>query len=237
MQAYANGGIQAARAALPHRHERALYMKAGELGVRSPRKGIRRVRKYEPSEQIDAAIRRYYETCEDRPIVGRMKAFAKTLSRPAWWVKKRAAAMGLAVPSDKSPRWTPDEVALLEQHARKAIPVIRRIFKAHGFKRTEAAIGLQLKRGDYDRESTNHWTAHALAVLMGVDGHTITRWIDKEGLPAKRRGTNRVPEQGGDMYVIARPQLRQWIATHQRLVDLRKVDRFWFLDLAFGRAV
>lgn len=235
-KAYADGGIRAARVALPHRHERALYMMADKMGVRSPHARPRTKRKYDTDERIDDAIRRYYQTCENRPVVGRMAAFARSLNRPVWWVRRRAAALGMALPADKTPNWSDAEVALLEANAHKSIPVIRRIFKKHGFYRTESSIGLKLKRGDFDRESPNHFTAGALAKLLGVDPHTVGRWIARDGLPAKRRDTNRTEEQGGDMWVITRAHLRTWIADHPQLVDLRKVDRYWFIDLAFGRA-
>ena len=71
--------------------------------------------------------------------------------------------------------------------------------------------------------------------MFGVDGKTVTRWIACEDLPARRRGTARTAAQGGDEWEIERRKLRAWIRDHAQLVDLRKVDRYWFIDLAFGR--
>jgi len=231
---YGTGGIRAARAAFPLIPQKAIYNAAIRFGIRSPRQRPRAVSKYPSDPQLDALIQRYYITAEDRPIKGRMAKFARSINRPAWWVRKRAAYLGLAIPSDKEPQWSAAETELLEQHAHKAVPRIQKIFLTNGFRRTEAAIGLRLRRGDFDRLSTEEWSGNALARLLGVDGKTVTRWIAAEGLKATRRGTHRTDSQGGDIWVISRANLRRWISSHQQLVDLRKVDRFWFLDLAFG---
>lgn len=229
--AYLTGGIAAARAALPQRRERAIYMQAFKLGLHSPRQKRRAVAKYEVTDQIDDAIRAYYQS-DQAGQYGRGRQFAKRIGRPDWWVKKRAAILGLVVPREKPLDWSAAEIAVLEKHASKALPHIRRHLKAAGFVRSETAISLQLKRRHIDREAVDQWSAHALATLMGVDSKTVRRWIEVEGLPATRRG-NRCAN-GHDEYVIKRFGLRLWIASHQQLVDLRKVDRYWFLDLAFG---
>lgn len=234
-QAYVEGGIAKARAALPYRGDRGLYMEAHKLGLRSPTQKPRSIRRYETSEHIDAAIRAYYQS-ERMNDFGRCGAFARQLNRPDWWIRKRAAILGLAVPRLKPVEWSQAELDLLEKHGHKALANIRRILKTNGFVRTETAIGLQLKRRGIERSSMDEYSAHALAKLMGVDSKTVTRWIAVDGLPAKRRGTHRTAEQGGDAWVITRSSLRRWIASHQQLVDLRKVDRFWFLDLALGPA-
>jgi len=230
--AYTRGGLPEARKVLPYRHERAIYSQAYKQGLKSPRTQPRLCKKYESTEQIDDLIRRFYLLPETH--IGRARRFAESIQRPAWWVKKRAAALGLAVPREKPPEWTEAELALLEANAFRGNQALVKLLKRHGYKRTEAAVGLQLKRRHIERADPNVWTGCALARLMGVDGRTVGRWIDVEGLPAKRRGTARTKSQGGDMWLISRAPLRRWIATHQQLVDLRKVDRYWFMDLAFG---
>ena len=234
-EAYTRGGYPAVRGLLPHRHERAIYAQAFQLGLSAPNgkpKGVPRV-KYEVTPQLDEQIRLRYL----RPLLpGDMERFARSIGRPSWWIQKRASAIGCVVPRLKPLPWSADEIELLELHAHKAVAVIRRIFKGRGFIRTEASIGLQLKRRQIDREHPDCWSAGALAQLLGVDPKTVTRWIHAEALPAKRRGTHRHERQGGDEFVIERKKLRGWIATHQQLVDLRKVDRYWFMDLAFGVA-
>ena len=225
---YPRGGV-AAVATLHARHSpRSISAQAWKLGVRyrPPRAS-----KIPTDEHIDEAIRRHYLGTGPRD---RTKVFASRIGRPAWWVKKRATALGIAVSRERQPEWTEAELDLLERNAHRVIPVLRRIFARNGFSRTETAIAVQLKRRGISRTSTDAWSAHELSQLLGVDGKTVTRWIASQGLAAKRRGTQRLSSQGGDEWVITRRSLRQWIATHQQLVDLRKVDRFWFLDLAFG---
>lgn len=227
---YPRGGLAAVPSLVERHGDRSVLNKAWALGVRCqpPRKP-----RIETDEHIDAAIRRFY--AEARPK-GATKRFAALIARPAWWVKKRASMLGVAVPREKEPAWSDAEIELLGECAHRVIPVIRRIFARHGYRRTETAIAVQLNRRGIARTSVDEWSAHELAGLLGVDGKTVTRWIAVEGLPATRRGTRRVESQGGDEWVIRRRALRTWIARHQQLVDLRKVERFWFLDLAFGGA-
>ncbi len=191
-------------------------------------------RKYTIEPWIDAEIRRVYEAKpEHRGVVNEL---ARRVGRPRWWVGKRALVLELKAPRFKEPDWTARELELLSTFAHHQPSVIARKFKAHGFRRSETAIVVMRKRQALDLHDPDHFTAMQLAGLLGVDGKTVTRWIFHEGLPAGRRGTVRTPQQGGDMHWIERKQLRVWMGRHAQLIDLRKVDRFWFLDLAFGSA-
>ena len=60
----------------------------------------------------------------------------------------------------------------------------------------------------------------------------LRQCYETEGLPAARRGTGRKTEI--DHWWIPLKKLHAWMRTHARLIDLRKVDRVWFFDFAFG---
>ena len=49
-------------------------------------------------------------------------------------------------------------------------------------------------------------------------------------LKASRRGTARTESQGGDTYWITHAAVREFVLTHPDEVDLRKVEKWWFLD-------
>src|SRR3546814_1003769 len=75
---------------------------------------------------------------------------------------------------------------------------IAAILRRRGFQRTVTAVVVKTKRLALDRTDVDHFTATALAGVMGVDAKTVTRWIEVAGLKAERRGTDRTAAQGGE---------------------------------------
>lgn len=223
---YATRGAEYCATLLPGRSIGAIQQHAYAVGIRSQVRNKRR--RWENSEAIDEAIRRVYQST---PKSNQVNELAKRLRRPRWWVSKRARCLGLVTPRFKEPVWTDAEIDLIEAHAHKSLAVIQRILKKQGYQRTETAICLKLKRLGTDTHDPDHYTACQLATMMGVDSRTVTGWIHKYDLPAKRRGTKRTQEQGGDMWWISRRTLRRWIGQNAHAVDLRKVDKYWFIDL------
>lgn len=225
---FATGGAPKCRQLLPYRSESSIYQHAAKMGLKSTKVPEKRQR-WSTNDHIDAAIRRVYQS--DKLNTGVVKALAATLGRPNWWVKKRATALGLSVPRFKEPEWTPEELKLLEENAHKNPDTIRRLFARHGFKRTTTAIVIKTKRLGCDKTDYDHHTATALSGLFGVDAKVITGWITKGWLKAKRRGTERSDLQGGDMWWIHRRDIRRFVIDNAAAVDIRKVDKFWFIDL------
>ncbi len=227
---YAAGGLKAALAVLPGRERGAVHSRAGRLGVRGPRfiPKAKGPRKYETSEAIDAAVRAVYESGPDRNAVVEL---ARSLMRPADWVHRRAGQLGLVMPRYKQPDWSAAELELLERNAHKSVKQIQRIFLRAGFKRTANAIAIRMTRVGLDRTNPDLWSGNQLAKLMGVTSAAVARWVREAGLKARRKGT----DANHDAYVIRRADLRRWIAAHAQHVDLRKVDRYWFIELMAGR--
>jgi hypothetical protein len=230
-QRYPIGGVDACLADLPNRTRSGVFQQAAKMGLRAP--GVSEVPRkvWSTSEQIDAEIRRVYTSTPKNKDVANLAA---AMGRPRWWVSKRALTLGLTSPRFKAPEWTAEELEIVEDNASKHLTTIRKILKKSGYTRTEAAIKLQIKRKHIEHTDTDHLTARGLAAIMGIDAKTITRWIEREGLPAKRRGTARVEVQGGDMWHIHRRTFRLWLKDHAQCVDLRKVDKYAFFDLIFG---
>jgi hypothetical protein len=76
------------------------------------------------------------------------------------------------------------------------------------------------------------YNSRQLAECFGVScSKTVTRWIELGHLKAERRGTNRLEIQGGDMGFIHEKNIRQFIVENIALIDIRKVDKFWFVDM------
>lgn len=133
----------------------------------------------------------------------------------------------------KEPEWSAEEVAVLERWGHVTDAVIQRRLKAAGFQRSLNGIQLKMKRLRI-RQNLDGYSAHALAAAFGLDGHKVTYWINRNMLAATRRGTARTESQGGDSFWITNKAVREFVLTHPDEVDLRKVEKWWFLDLVSG---
>jgi len=162
---------------------------------------------------------------------GEVKALAVKLGIPRWKVTKRAAQIGAYVPRVKEPNWSQLEYEVLSEHSHKSPKIIRQHLLKHGFDRTVPAILLKLTRMKF-RKHRDGYSAAGLARRFGIDSHTITdRWIDRKLLKAEMRGTHRTPKQGGDGYWIREKDVREFFIRHISLIDIRKVDKFWMIDV------
>ncbi len=227
---YPKGGINACLAHLPGRSATAIYNHAALLGLQAPatQKHDFRRQRWTSSDHIDAAIRRVYQRT---PAKGDIDALALAVGRPRWWVTKRASKLGLITPRFKEPDWTDAEREILHDNFHRAPRTIQRMLKRAGYVRTETAISVMGKRLGATREDPLHVTASGLATLMGVDAKTVTGWIARGLLKARRRDTNRSAAQGGDHHWIHLRDVRTFIVDNAAVVDIRKVDKFWFIDL------
>lgn len=229
-------GIEAALEALPGRSPAAIYTKASALGIKAGHgdrvQGSTKRRKYIPTPEIDAAIAEVYQ---GKPKSGAVNELAARLELPRWWVSKRARKLGLTVPRFKEPAWSAAEDELLVETFKYSPSHARRLFAKAGFKRTAVAIVNRRKRlGLRARTRDDVYTASRVAKMLGLDPSTVTTWIEQGLIEAWLRGTKRTPQQGGDGYYIAPGTLRKFIRDNPERIDLRKVDRLWFLAFAFG---
>lgn len=227
---YPQGGVAACLPHLPGRTAASIYNHAASLGLRTPatdKPDFRRQR-WTSSEPIDAAIRRVYQR---DPTKGDIAALAIAVGRPRWWVTRRASRLGLITPRFKEAPWSDAEREIVHDHFHRPPSSIRKMLQRAGYQRTETAITVMGKRMGATREDPSHVTANSLATLMGVDAKTVTRWIERGLLRARRRETKRSVAQGGDPHWIHLRDVRAFIADNAGVIDIRKVDKFWFIDL------
>lgn len=229
---YGTDGPEACVALLPGRTLGALRNHARALGLNAPRQPAFRRKYPKPSPHMVALIREGYAAAKSSGDINRL---AMRLGRPRWWVSRRAAELGIVVPRYKEPEWTEAEDELLGQYAQRSVGNIRGILKRHGYTRTETAIHVRLKRLRLGmRCDRDHYSAHQLGELLGVDGKTPTAWIARGLLEAGKRGTARTAAQGGDMWWISRAAVRRFIVANPELVDPRKADWLWLVSLLAG---
>jgi hypothetical protein len=230
---FPKGGIAACLPLLPGRSASAIYTRASTYGIKlKARKAVDfRRQKWAPNDIVDEMIRRAWPQATSK---GAIMALATKVGRPRWWVSKRAVALGLTHPRFKTPDWTEAEDELIQEIAFKGLRAIQLNLKRRGFSRSEAAIKVRLIRlgaSASTKADPNHYTATGLAQLLGVDPKTPVAWIRRGLLKAKRHGTTRTDAQGGDEWWIARRDVRQFVIENAAVIDLRKVEKFWFIDL------
>jgi DNA-directed RNA polymerase specialized sigma24 family protein len=221
-------GIIACMDALPGRSDRAIYGMAGKLGLKSPRMPAAR-RQWSSTEHVDDAIRRGYQ----KPDRGTINRLAIDIQRPRTWIRDRAIKLGIAVPRYKPLPWSPEEDLIVRELAGQRKPAsIQRALRKDGFARTETAIVVRMKRLGESRviESVDEYSGRQLADMMGVDGKTVSTWVSKGLLRAKEVGEPR-SDGRATTWRIKRKDVRRFIIDHTAHVDLRKVEKFWFVDL------
>lgn len=233
---YPVAGVEACLAQLPHRTRGAIYQQAFKLGLRcaAESKRGRPRQRYRHDVFSDAAI---LETYRARPTKNAVNRLAQRLGKPRWWVYKRAIRMGLTVPRFAEPAWSEAEIELLAEHSHKNLDVISRILRKHGFKRTPTAIRVKQKRMQIGvtaaRREAGIYSANQIAALLGIDRKGVTRWIHLGYLDVAKRGT--AHDESRDHWEVTTAALRRFIVAHPECIDLRKVDKLWFIEL-LGRA-
>jgi len=184
--------------------------------------------KYFFTPAMDDEIRDAYHLYVEYNIRKAIGSCARKLGLPKWMVTRRGGTLGLA--RVKEPAWSADEVALLERWGHLTDAVIQRKLKAAGFHRSVNGIHLKLKRLRI-KQNLDGYSACSLATAFGVDSHKVTTCIRRKMLRATLRGTDRTEQQGGDSFWITQNAVRDFVSAYADEVDLRKVEKWWFLDL------
>lgn len=226
---YAQGGAQAAHALLPWRTLRSITSHAYTLGLTSSaviRTGVNQQR-WHHTPELDAMIVAEYPRCTQR---GSLDALAHRLGRPAWWLRRRAAALGVAAPKLREPAWCAAEDRVLHDAPHVGLSALQKRLQAIGHARSETAIAVRLKRLRLSRIDPDVYSCKGLADLMGVSAKVVTGWIVRDGLPATRR-----PGSDQTTWRLHRRDVRTWICSHVALVDIRRADKWWLVDLLSSR--
>lgn len=183
--------------------------------------------KYIFTSEQDALITEVYKTKTGR---GEVRDLSKLMNIPRWKITKRARNIGAFIPLKKAENWSAPEIEILKEHAHKQPECIMRHLRRAGFDRTSTSIILKRKRLDL-LSNLEGYSATGLAKCFGVDIKMITGWIGKEYLSGERRGTARTEKQGGDNWYIKKSAVRSFLFNYIELVDFRKIDKFWMIDL------
>ena len=177
--------------------------------------------------EIHDKIKNAYHTITGN---GEILDLARCLGYPRWKITRYAVQQGWIAKQKKEPNWMDKELEILERSAHLSPEVIQRHLKGAGFRRSAIAIQLKRKRMRF-LQNLQGQSARMLSECLGVDVKFVTRAIQNGRLKAHRRGTERTPQQGGDIYYIKDSAIKTYILENLNEIDIRKVDKYWFVDI------
>ena len=180
--------------------------------------------------QMHDKIKSLYENIPGR---GEIAAFAKACGLPRWKISKYAIGQGWTKKRFKEPCWTEQEVRILEQSAHMSLGSIQKRLKEAGFHRSQCGIQIKRKR-ERCLQNLKGQSLRSVAECFGIDAKSALLWVKKGWLQAKRRGTARTEAQGGDVWLIKDKDIKKFIIAYVEVVDFRKIDKFWLVDLLAG---
>jgi len=186
--------------------------------------------RYIITPEMHEKIKEIYKTYTGN---GEINALAQELRLPRWKITRYAITNGWIARQKKEPEWTEKEVHVLEQAAHLSPDRIRMRLKHYGFLRSTTGIVLKRRRMRF-LANLKGQSARSVAECFGVEVKVITRAINLGQLKAGRRGTDRIPQQGGDMWFIKDSDIRAYIMDYLTEIDIRKVDKYWFVDVILG---
>lgn len=164
---------------------------------------------------------------------GEVAEFARRHGLPRWRITRYAQGMAWSSKQKKQPNWSESELRILEENAHHNPETIRRRLEKKGFKRSLHGIVLKRKRMRF-LQNLNGMSAQSLALCLGEDVHFVLKAINNGLLKAMRRQQNRTPQQGGNTYLIRDKHIRSFIIENVHMIDFRKVDKYWLVDLLTG---
>lgn len=228
-QHYPLGAASACEPLLPGRSRISIYQRAANLGLKANGRGENRQRlSADEIADLDEKIRDAWPNLTGR---GDFRRFCESVGHPRHVVTRRVQVLGMAVPRFKEPEWSDAEIAFLRQNHNKGVDYLTNLFRQHGFARSTTAIIVKLKRLGLSWRNTSHFTGTSLSRLLGLDNKTVTAWCVQGVIVARRRGTARTEQQGGDSWWIEPAEARRFIIENLERIDIRKVDKYLFVDL------
>lgn len=158
---------------------------------------------------------------------------AKKLRMPRWAVYQRALKIGAVQSSHQKRPWEEQETGILEKYARYEPLTIKKKLEKAGFRRSLASIVLKRKRMRL-LSNLEGVSASLCAEFLGVDLHWVLKHINTGSLKAEVIRRDREDKSN---YYIREKDLRKFIVTNPDLIDLRKVEKYYFIELVANGAV
>jgi len=206
-------------------------MATGLAGV--SRKRINKRIKWPISAEMHEQIKKLYQTTVGMTTTPVIREYAKSVGYPHWRIKRYVQEQGWAIRQKREPDWSEEEKLILSRNAHYGLVGIQGKLKKAGFSRTTTAIHVKKTRLRL-RANQEGYSAIQVAEALGIDSHSVSRWIKQGRLRATMRETLRTAKNGGDTYYIKDKWVRDFILENLAEIDIRKVDKYWFVDLLAG---
>ena len=157
----------------------------------------------------------------------RLINLAKKFNMPRWVLYQRALKIGAVKSSHQKKLWKDEEINILEKNAQYAPQTIKKRLEKAGFQRSIASIVLKRKRMRL-LSNLEGMSACLCAEFLGVSLHIILNHIKAGLLTAE---IIRYDRQGKANYYIREKNLRKFIVNNPDLIDLRKIEKYYFIEL------
>lgn len=163
----------------------------------------------------------------------RVLNLAKKFNMPRWAIYQRALKIGAVQSSHQKKPWTKEEISILKQYARYEPQTIRKRLQKADYQRSIASIVLKRKRMRL-LSNQKGMSACLCADFLGVDLHWVLNHINTGSLKAE---VIRRDKKGKSNYFIREKELRRFIITNPDRIDLRKVEKYYFIELVANGGV
>jgi len=158
---------------------------------------------------------------------------AKKFNMPRWAIYQRALKIGAVNSSHQKRPWEEEEIRILEKYSRYEPLTMKKKLAKAGYERSIASIVLKRKRMRF-LSNLEGVSASLCAEFLGVDLHWVLNYI-RQGL--LKSEIIRRDSEGKANYYIREKDLRRFIVNNPDLVDLRKVEKYYFIELVANGAV
>jgi len=181
-------------------------------------------------EMDEEILYTYSSNTDSKP---RVINLAKKFNMPRWAVYQRALKIRAVTSAHQKRPWRDEEIGILEKYARYEPQTIRKRLKKVGYERSIASIVLKRKRMRF-LSNLKGMSACLCAEFLGVDLHWVLNHINTGSLKAE---VIRRDREGKSNYFIREKDLSKFIITNPDRIDLRKVEKYYFIELVANGAV
>ncbi len=157
----------------------------------------------------------------------RLINLARKFNMPRWALYQRALKIGAVQSSQQKIKWIAEEIEILEKNAHYVPLTIKKRLEKAGFQRSISSIVLKRKRLRL-LSNLQGMSACLCAEFLGVDIHWVLQHIRSGLLKAEKI---RQDSQGKVNYYIKEKNLRKFILNNPDLIDLRRVEKYYFIEL------
>ena len=193
-------------------------------------KGIKMAKFHFTPEMDKELLYTYSVNTDSKP---RVINLSNKFNMPRWALYQRALKIGAVQLSHQKKKWRADEIKVLERNAHfEPLTIKKRLDKA-GFQRSIASIVLKRKRMRL-LSNLEGMSACLCAEFLGVDVHWVLKHIRSGLLKAQKI---RRDSQGKVNYYIKEKNLRKFILNNPELIDLRRVEKYYFIELVANGVV